>query len=89
MAHRAPTKGFSRPSPNMAMLSAPFGYNYPPSPVPPFLLTQNLSKSHAGYNRLHPGVKLAKSCEVCKTGINSEEKDISFTLDNWVQFSYQ
>ena len=30
-------------SPDAAMLFAPFGCTHPPPPVPPFLLTQNLS----------------------------------------------
>ena len=52
---------FSKRSPETAMLSAPFGCTHPPPPVPPFLLSQNLSreviagsdvtrgKFHAGY----------------------------------------
>jgi len=39
----APTNGFSEPNPDTAMLFAPFGYIHPPPPVPPFLLTQNIS----------------------------------------------
>ena len=46
-----PTKGFVWPSTYMAMLFAPFGCAYLPPPVPPFLLTQNLSpKDIAGYD---------------------------------------
>ena len=39
MAHSiTPTKGFSQPSPYMAILFSPFGCTIPPPPVPPFLL---------------------------------------------------
>jgi len=38
MAYLAPTKTFSWPSPDMAMVFARFGCNNPPPPVPPFLL---------------------------------------------------
>ena len=43
MALPVPTKSLLRTSPDAAMLFAPFGWTHPPSPVPPFLLTQNLS----------------------------------------------
>jgi len=44
-----PTKSLLKTSPDAAMLFAPFGYTHPPPPVPPFLLTQNLShKDTAG-----------------------------------------
>ena len=33
-------------SPDVAMLFAPFGCTHQPPPVPPFLLTQNLSPKH-------------------------------------------
>ena len=38
-----PTKSLLKMSPDVAMLFALFGYTNPPPPVPPFLLTQNLS----------------------------------------------
>ena len=43
MAHPVPTKGFLQPSPEAAMLFAPFRCTHPHSPIPPFLLKQNLS----------------------------------------------
>ena len=43
MALPVPTKSLLKMSPDMAMLFAPFRCTHPPSPVPPFLLTQNLS----------------------------------------------
>jgi len=43
MALSAPTKFFLETTPDTAMLFAPFRYTHPPPPVPPFLLTQNLS----------------------------------------------
>jgi len=43
MAHPVPTKAFLQPSPEAAMLFAPFGYTHPPPHLPPFLLVQNLS----------------------------------------------
>jgi len=43
MALPVPTKSLLRTSPDAAMLFAPFGCTHPPPPVPPFLLTQNLS----------------------------------------------
>ena len=43
MALPVPTKSLLKTSPDAAMLFAPFGCTYPPRPVPPFLLTQNLS----------------------------------------------
>ena len=43
MALPVPTKSLLKMSPDTAMLFAPFGRTHPPSPVPPFLLTQNLS----------------------------------------------
>ena len=43
MALLVPTKSLLKTSPNAAMLFAPFGCTHPPAPVPPFLLTQNLS----------------------------------------------
>jgi len=67
VAHSEPTKAFSKQNPEIAVLSAPFRRTYPPPPIPPFLLKQNLSpeviagsdvtrwKFHAGYIRLHPG----------------------------------
>ena len=42
MALPVPTK-LLLTSPDAAMLFAPFGCTHPPPPVPPFLLTQNLS----------------------------------------------
>jgi len=38
-----PTNSLLKMSPDTAMLFAPFGCTNPPLPVPPFLLTQNLS----------------------------------------------
>ena len=46
MAHPVPTKAFLQPSPEAAMLFAPFGCTHSPSPAPPFLLAQNLSPKH-------------------------------------------
>ena len=43
MAIPVPTKSFLRTSPDATMLFAPFGCTHSPPPVPPFLLTQNLS----------------------------------------------
>ena len=43
MALPEPTKSLLKMSPDVAMLFAPFGCTHPPLPVPPFLLTQNLS----------------------------------------------
>jgi len=43
MALLLPTRSFLEMTLDTAMLFAPFGYTHPPSPVPPFLLTQNLS----------------------------------------------
>ena len=43
MAHPAPTKSFSRPSPEAAMLPRLSGESHPPPPVPPSLLAQSLS----------------------------------------------
>ena len=43
MALPVPTKSLLKISPDAAMLFSPFGYTHPPPPVPPFLLTQNLS----------------------------------------------
>ena len=38
-----PTKSLLKTRPDVAMLFAPFGCTHPLPPVPPFLLTQNLS----------------------------------------------
>ena len=38
-----PTRSLLSTSQDAAMLFAPFGCTHPPPPVPPFLLTQNLS----------------------------------------------
>ena len=38
-----PTKSLLKTSPDAAMLFALFGCTHPPPPVPPFLITQNLS----------------------------------------------
>jgi len=43
MALPVPTKSFVQPSPDAALLFAPFGCTYPLPTVPPFLLKQNLS----------------------------------------------
>ena len=43
MALPVPTKSLLRTRPDVAILFVPFGYTPPPLPVPPFLLTQNLS----------------------------------------------
>jgi len=42
MAHLVPTKGFLQPSPEAAMLFAPFGCSHSPPPVLPCLLKLNL-----------------------------------------------
>ena len=43
MALPVPTRTFLPRSPDTAMLFAPSGCTHPPPPVPPFLLSQNLS----------------------------------------------
>ena len=43
MALPVPSKSLLKTSPDAAMLFAPFGCAHPSPPVPPFLLTQNLS----------------------------------------------
>ena len=43
MALPVPTKSLLKMSPDAAMLFAPFGCTHPLPPIPPFLLTQNLS----------------------------------------------
>ena len=43
MALPVPTKWLLKTSPDAAMLFAPFGCTHPLPPIPPFLLTQNLS----------------------------------------------
>jgi len=43
MALPVPTKSLLKTSPDTDMLFAPFGCTYPPPPVLPVLLTQNLS----------------------------------------------
>jgi len=43
MAHPVPTEAYLQPSPEAAMLFAPFRCTHVPPPVPPFLLAQNLS----------------------------------------------
>ena len=43
MAHPVLTKGFLQLSPEAAMLFVSLKCTHPPSPVPPFLLVQNLS----------------------------------------------
>ena len=43
MALPMPTRLLLKTSPDKAMLFAPLGCTHPPPPVPPFLLTQNLS----------------------------------------------
>ena len=43
MALPVPTKSLLKMSPDTAMLFAHFGCTHQPPPVPPFLLTQNLS----------------------------------------------
>ena len=43
MVFPVPTKLLLKMSPDAAMLFASFRYTHPPPPVPPFLLTQNLS----------------------------------------------
>ena len=49
MALPVPNKTFLPRSPDTAMLFAPSGCTHPPPPVPPFLLSQNLSpKDFAG-----------------------------------------
>ena len=64
-----------RMSPDVAMLFALFGYTNPPPPVPPFLLTQNLSpKDIAGSDimklkvsqRIYPlcGLNCLETCSI-------------------------
>ena len=43
MALLVPTRLLLNTSPDVAMLFAPFGCIHPPPPVPPLLVTQNLS----------------------------------------------
>jgi len=51
MAYPVPTRAFLQPSPEAAMLFAPFGCTHPPPPVLPFLPAQNPnSKYIAGSN---------------------------------------
>ena len=53
MALPVPTKTFLPHSPDTVMLFAPSGCTHPPPPVPPFLLSQNLSpKDIAGSHRM-------------------------------------
>jgi len=48
-----PTRSLLKANPDAAMLFAPFGCTYQPPPVPPFLLTQNLSpKDIAGSDNM-------------------------------------
>jgi len=57
MALPVPTKLLLKMSPDVAMLYAPFGCTHPPPPVPPFLLTQNISpKDIAGSDIAKPKV---------------------------------
>ena len=44
MALPVPTKLLLNMCPDATVLFAPFGCTYPPPPVPPFLLMQNLSR---------------------------------------------
>ena len=51
MDHPVPTKAFLQPSPEAAMLFAPFVCTHPPPPVSPFVLAQSLfSKGTVGSN---------------------------------------
>ena len=43
LALPVPTRSLLNTSPDVAMLFAPFGCIHPPPPVPPLLVTQNLS----------------------------------------------
>ena len=43
-------KSLLKMSPDTAMLFAPFGCTHPPPPVPPYLLTQNLSPKDIAQN---------------------------------------
>jgi len=45
VAHSESTKAFSKWNPETAMLSAPFGCNHQPPPIPPFLLKQVIAES--------------------------------------------
>ena len=53
MALPVPTKAFLQVSPDTPMLFAPFGCTHPPPPVPPFLLTHNLSPKHIAESDIH------------------------------------
>ena len=46
MALPVPTKSFLQPSPDAAILFAPFGCTHPPPSVTPFLLKQNVSPKY-------------------------------------------
>ena len=48
MAHPIPPMAFLQPSPEVAMLFAPFGCTHPPPPVLPFLLAQNVIPNDIG-----------------------------------------
>ena len=62
MALPVPTKSLLKMSPDAAMLFAPFWCTHPLPPVPPFLLTQNLSpKDIAGDDIM----KLKVSRQIC------------------------
>ena len=62
MALPVPTKTFLLRSPDTAMLFAPFGCTHPPPPVPPFLLSQNLSP------------KVIAGCDIMKLKVPSHLK---------------
>ena len=76
MAHTVPTRAFLQLSPDTTMLFAPFGYTHPPDPIPPYLLTQNVSpkdiagsyitssKSHDGFQSQHQSAKTMLEAQV-------------------------
>ena len=71
MALPVPTKAYLQVSPDTAMLFAPFGCTHPPPPVPPFLLTQNLSpKDIAGSDIMKLKVSRRHMKSLGRKGLN-------------------
>ena len=62
MAHPAPTKSFSRPSPEAAMLPKLSAETHPPPPVLPSLLAQSLSPTDTARSLTALSVKVLKMC---------------------------
>ena len=87
MALPVPTKTFQSQSPDAHMLFAPSGCTHPPPPVPPFLLSQNLSpKDIAGCDIMKLKVSRCRYATLGLKGIYISNKIAKHGCNLWLEY---